>query len=234
MNTNVLYRLAQYVSSEYPRAAELFIKALQERVLPQFARLDSEAEQFAQGEYERLGQLPSSGEEPFFLGDLAEQAHDSAITWYQTMRGVRQSLINLHAVGLRHLFEQQLFDLVTHARLSERGDADFREDCKAVEELGVQLSDLPAWGKLEELRLLSNTIKHAEGRSSVELKELRPELFVAPVVAELPFVRRPGPTIQPLAGEDVYLQEDELDVYCSAIGEFWISVGKKLDSQSFM
>lgn len=225
---------ARYVASEYPRAAQLLVEALRERVLPQFADLDGEAERYVQAEYERLGQLPSSGDEPFDMGDLAEQANDSAITWYQTMCGVRQSLVNLHAVGLRHLFEQQLYDFVKHARLSERAAADFREDCKAVESLGGQLTDFPSWPKLEELRLLSNSIKHAEGRSSVQLKEVRPELFVDPLVAGLPFVGCPGPTIQPLAGEDVYLQEEHLEEYCSAISEFWISIGEVIDEKSPM
>lgn len=225
---------ARYVASEYPRAAELFVKALRERVLPQFADLDGEAERFAQAEYERLGQLPSSGDELFDMGDLAEQANDSAIAWYQTMCGVRQSLVNLHAVGLRHLFEQQLYDFVKHARLSERAEANLKEDCKAVESLGCKLSGFSSWPKLEELRLLSNSIKHAEGRSSVQLKEIRPELFVDPLVACLPIVGGPGPTIQPLAGEDVYLQEEHLEEYCSAIRDFWISVGEVIDEKSSM
>lgn len=225
---------AKYVSSEYPRAAELFIQALRERVLPQFADLDGEAERFAQAEYERLGQLPSSGDEPLDMGDLAEQANDSAVTWYQTMCGVRQSLVNLHAVGLRHLFEQQLYDFVKHTRLSERAEADFKEDCKAVESLGCQLAVFSSWLKLEELRLLSNAIKHAEGSSSVQLKEVRPELFVDPVVSGLPFIGRPEPTIQPLAGEDIYLTEEQLEDYCLAIRDFWISVGEVIDEKSSM
>lgn len=203
-------------------------------MLPQFSRLDEEADEFAHAEYERIGKLPSSGDEPFDMGDAAEQAHDAAITWYQTMCGVRQSLINLYAVGLRHLFEQQLYDFVKHARLSEREEADFREACKAVESLGFRLSDLPSWDKLQELRLLCNSIKHAEGPSSAQLKAVRPEFFVDPVVAGLPFVGNPGPTIQPLAGEDVYLEEDELDLYCSAIRDFWSSIGEVLDGRSSM
>lgn len=223
---------AQYVASEYPRAAELLVEVLRERILPQFAHLDGEAERFAEVEYERLCQLPSSGDEPFDMGDLAEQANDSAITWYQTMCGVRQSLLNLHAVGLRHLFEQQLYDFAKHAHLSERTEANFSEDCKAVETLGFHLNDLPSWPKLEELRLLSNSIKHAEGKSSMRLKEVRPELFVDPVVVELSFVGRPEPTIQPLAGENVYLQEEHLEDYCSALRDFWASVGEVIDDKS--
>lgn len=221
------------MSVEYPRVAEFFLKALRERVYPQFEGLGEEAERFAQFEYERIGQLPSSGDETFDMGDVADQAYDSAITWYQTMCGVRQSLVNLHAVGLRHLFEQQLFDFVKHAHLSERAKEDFNKDCKAVESLGFRLKDLPSWEKLEELRLLSNVIKHSEGRSSVKLKEDRPELFVHPVLSGLPFVGRPEATIQPLAGEDVYVQEYDLVCYCSVIRDFWCSVGKILDDLAF-
>lgn len=225
---------ARYVSSEYPRYAELLLRALRERVLPQFAYLDEEANEFARAEYKRIGRLPSSGEASFDMGDVAEQAYDAAINWYQTMCGVRQSLINLHAVGLFHLFEQQLYDFVKHAGLSEREEADYRKDCKAVESLGIRLSDLPSWEKLQELRLLCNSIKHADGPSSAQLKTVWPEIFVDPVVAGGPFVGNPRPITQPLAGEDVYLEENELDFYCSAIREFWSSIGDVLDDQSSM
>ena len=47
--------------------------------------------------------------------------------------------------------------------------------------LGLSLRDLPQWDAVAELRLVANAVKHAEGESEQELRQLRPDLFVHPV-----------------------------------------------------
>ena len=42
---------------------------------------------------------------------LAERAHDKGLVFYETMYGLRQSVLNLFAVGLFHRLEQELADL---------------------------------------------------------------------------------------------------------------------------
>jgi hypothetical protein len=46
-----------------------------------------------------------------FEGELSafpEDAHDHALGWYEMMRSLRQTMLNLLAAGLFHLIEQQL------------------------------------------------------------------------------------------------------------------------------
>jgi hypothetical protein len=46
--------------------------------------------------------------------------------------------------------------------------------------LGLDLSSLPSWPVIDELRLVANVVKHGEGDSAEKLRETRPELFVYP------------------------------------------------------
>ena len=41
------------------------------------------------------------------LGDAAELANERGLAYYETMAGVQQGVLNLLAVGLHHLLEQQ-------------------------------------------------------------------------------------------------------------------------------
>src|SRR4030067_324726 len=95
---------AHSVKSLYVPTIRYFSKALSDRLLPVFNNLAEEAGRFEHEEYQRLGALPA-----FYESDgseLAERAHDNAVFWYSSMAAVKQSVINLYAVGLRHLFEQ--------------------------------------------------------------------------------------------------------------------------------
>jgi hypothetical protein len=218
---------AHSVKELYVPAVQFFCKALSDRLLPPFSNLAEEADKFADEEFKRLGALPAFCESDG--GDLAERAQDNAVVWYSSMAAVRQSVINLYAVGLRHLFEQQLFDLIRHVPLATRGRADYKKDLKALRENGVDFQRFKSWPILEELRLVCNAVKHAEGSATTQLKSKRPDLFIDPIMKGLPLFDRPGAVIQPLAGEDMYLREADIEKYAAAIEGFWDEVSQSLE-----
>jgi hypothetical protein len=209
---------------------QFFCKALFERLLPPFNNLNEEADKFADEEFRRLCALPAYYETDG--GELAELAHDNAVSWYSSMATVRQSVINLYAVGLRHLFEQQLFDLVHHVPLACRERADYGKDCVALRENGIDIERFSSWPALEELRLVCNAVKHAEGSATFQLKELRPDIFAHEAMAGLPLLDRPGPVFQPLAGEDIFLREADIEKYASAIESFWNEISQHLEQMA--
>jgi hypothetical protein len=45
--------------------------------------------------------------------------------------------------------------------------------------LGLKVKDLEGWSVVDELRLVANVAKHAEGDSATKLRALRPALFVS-------------------------------------------------------
>lgn len=222
--------LAHYIQEIYVPEVQYFCKVLSERLLPPLSNLSDEAKNFAHLEFQRLSSLP------FFCesdgGELAELANDTAVSWYSSMVAVRQSVINLHTVGLRHLFEQQLYNLVLHVPLTSRTSADYVKDLKTLSENGIDHQSFISWSTLEELRHVCNAVKHAEGSSSRQLRTLRPDLFIDPKMVSFSQFDRISPVTQPLAGEDIYLQEADIDKFMKAIELFWNEVRNKLEQMT--
>lgn len=228
------------IKSSYIYSIQCFSKALNERILPPFNNLEAEANKICEDEYERLCNLPSDGDGD--LSVLAESASGKGNVWYLTMTGVRQSVINLYAVGLRHLFEQQLFDLVCILDVATRENskkADYKKDIGILDN-AIKVKEFRSWISLEELRLVCNTVKHAEGGSSQDLNAKRPDLFLNPLlsrdfddypdIASLFAKYRLKKVVRlPLMGDDFYLQESDIEKYSSEIEDFWIELIDKLE-----
>lgn len=228
---------AKYISGVYIRDIEFYTQTLFDRILPSFSKLDIEADEilhndycYAQSEYE------------------AEVAGEMASGWFASMTKVKQIIINLHAVGLRHLFEQQLFDLtfVGHfdsvaqrdtgnekdkrslADKKELRYADYEYDKKLLLKFGkINIETLKSWKTIEELKHVCNGVKHAEGRSMSILRKEYPDLIMPPWWID-PDTNKPYfPSLSPLStkyplkGEDIYLKEQDIKRYALAIHDFW-------------
>ena len=156
-------------------------------------------------------------------GDVADWANDHSYSWWETMVSLRQSMVNLLAAGLFHLIEQQLgalsldcgYERVRNTKLDVVKDW-YRAN------VGIDLASLAAWAKIDELRLVANSVKHAEGGSATQLRQVRPDLFKNPAFAEIRaemggrWLDRHEPLAMPLAGEDLFVTEDDLRNYSAA------------------
>lgn len=144
---------------------------------------------------------------------------------YCNMMNMRQSMVNLHAVGLCHLYEQQFSYLVMRLVCNYERKANYSEDKNYVlESKEIDIKRFGSWKIIEELRAVCNAVKHAEGNSAERLETLRPELFVCPSALELPDNIPTRPRLKarhPLAGEDIYLKEEDVRSYALAIEDFW-------------
>jgi hypothetical protein len=142
-------------------------------VLKAFDNLDERAQEEANEFYENY-----PGNEYTDPGDVADWANDHSLSWWETMVSLRQSMVNLLAAGLFHLIEQQLAALSLDCKYERVRDTKLEivKDWYA-ENLGIDLSSLEPWAKIDELRSVANSVKHAEGGSARRLRELRPDLF---------------------------------------------------------
>jgi hypothetical protein len=210
----------------YVAQIRAFERAVIERLMPAFEGIEEEAEQLANDEYDRLGRLP--GDENVDMGDLAESAQDAGLAHYQEITAVRQSLLNLCATALFHLFEQQL--LTYHRRHllhpSEENDPKLFNRTMILERFqhgGVIVEHLPSWRGICELEALANTVKHGAGRSSNILRDLRPGLLVFPLFRGQPgLLGRPLPDVHmPLAGDDVFVTEADFGGFANIVVAFW-------------
>lgn len=196
-----------------------YVDFMLREIIPVFANMEQRAEAAAASEYERLSS-ELAGE--FWDGDidtLAEQAHDKGLAIYETLNGLRQSVLNLFAVGLFHLLEQEIADLCRDASFDVEPPNDTKLDPVAdwyKEHFDLDLRSLPSWAKVDELRLVANVTKHAEGNSARRLRELRPALFQLPSLREMGFAPGSWPISRPLAGDDLYVTAENLQEYGQA------------------
>jgi hypothetical protein len=204
----------------------LLLEVLERRLLPTFDAIDQEAESIVNAEWERLMHLSGySDQDP---SAFAEQAFEAGIAQYEAMSDIRQSLLNTYAATLYHAWEQQLlaFHRREVLRPAEESDNALLNLTKLKERLngaGIDVTKLPSWAKIYELRLLANTVKHADGSSADELKQLRPDLFEHPNTTEFGLPKFGGArrVYMPLSGNDIYVTLDALKSYCSTLVQFW-------------
>jgi hypothetical protein len=231
--------IVRYINSCYIPYVQSFAQALPERILLNFGELLDEAEAIRESEWKELNSKSYDEE------TISELAMDKSVSWLNNMQSVKQSLINLHAVGLSHIFEQQLYDLsiaswfdspnnrITKNEKDRRSTeekkklryADFQFDKKILLEYGkIDIELLSGWDTIKELRDVCNVIKHAEGRSGDKLKKSRPVLFENPALNQLPkitFDSKRAIVRQPLSGDSIFLKEDDIKKYAVAIETFW-------------
>jgi hypothetical protein len=207
-------------------------------VVPQFSRLNERADEIGNEYYEDAIRQPAGEDCDGDLSAFAEDAHDHALGWYEMMRSLRQTMLNLLAAGLFHLTEQQLAQLGNDACFDSR-----RPKSAAIDDIArwyqsvlhLDLKQLSRWPLIDELRLVANTAKHAEGKSCDELRNLRPELFCDPAFAKI----YQGMGIKdyfenrlvsaPLAGEDLYVSEEELQKYAEGVEGFFRQIAGHFD-----
>lgn len=226
---------SRFFRESFVRQIEVFCDVFESRVLPVFANVESEADEAAEREYDRIGSLPGGDDGPVLdMADAAELAQEAGLAHYEMLMATRQTFLNLAVTALYHLFEQQL--LVFHRRqvlhpaeehdpkLSTRVDV-FKV---RIEAAGIGLASFPTWSTIEELRLAANTIKHAEGASAKLLREFRPRLFSPPTVHDTLLESTVGTVDQPLAGEDIYVTVEDYRRYRDGLLSFWTDFGEAI------
>lgn len=214
------------VHREFIPHLRMIVETLEKRMLPAFDGIEGEADAVAEEAWDAF--MSSADPENSDPGDFAEAAHDAGISHYMLLNGIRQGMVNLFASALYHTFEQQIMMLLRQQVLDRQEENDRRlfqmsEFQKRMKVLGVDIATFSSWAKVDELRLVANTVKHAEGDSAHRLHEIRPDLFVHPAAPELSrAVGKMEPRVfLPLAGQDLYVSVTDVSQYRDALLEFW-------------
>ena len=176
---------------------------------------------------------------------------------YDRLNGVRQAAANMATVMLWHLLEQQMLVfhtrqvLTVHEEQAARENPEVKSDipCKKGKEVkkrkllsleefharldagGCSMKSLSAWSKVNELRLVANTVKHGSGPSSDELFKIRPDFFY-PNCDTQEHNSRPFLLRKPAAGEDLYLTEQDIAAYFEAAISLWQEFSIKIEEHS--
>lgn len=208
------------------RVEEVFLR----RIIPAFSNIELESEAFADRLWNDAMSQPYYGEGPD-EGDIAEAVRDAEISHYLSLKGMEQGLLNCCALFLYHLYEQQLMLFHRKELLSWRDQDNeslltHKEIRARLKSAGIDIQEFTVWPKLEELRCLANTVKHAEGKSSRELLALAPHLFVSPTLEGSSFsgLETSGRVYAPLVGEDIFVGPQQVGEYADAIEGFWLEL----------
>ena len=220
------------IQTEFIPQINYIADVLEERLLPNIAEenIEAESKRISYEKWEEFMSTPGTGEEN--PGDFVDSALDAGISHYGLMTGIRQGLLNLFAVALFHAFEQQI--LLFHRKNvlqveEENDDKLFKmlEFQQRLEEFDIKITEFASWPKIDELRLLANAVKHAQGNSSHRLREVRPDLFEDPHTADISMYSAP-PIFQPLVGDGLYVALHDLGDYRNSLIRFWEDLAEQL------
>lgn len=142
----------------------------------------------------------------------------------------------MFAAGLYHAYEQQFLffhreELLPYEQQHDKALLKISKAKELLSKRGIDVSSFPSWSSIDELRLVANTVKHAEGDSADQLRQIRPDLFQDPQLKDLGFggeYSLARPIYLPMVGEDLFVQVTDLVRYRDALTQFWKDLSESL------
>lgn len=223
--------LARRIEEQFVPQLRVLNEAIRTRLLPAFSGIDKEAEEVSRHSWEEWSQGASYDDDP---ASAAENAEMKGLAHYEATTSVRRAMMNAQLVEAHHLFEQQMatllrFEIRHPAHENDplpNGGALAGLFSATVEKMGaIDVSGLRGWSTAHVVRLTANTIKHADGKSADELRQLRPDLFATGTDFDgKPTV--PAPTIHgmPAFGDEIRISDQQLDDFFRDLIAFWESL----------
>ena len=162
-----------------------YSKIFNERLFPSFENIEEEAEEYSEQIYDELGHMP--GDDSIDMSDIADLAWEKGVTYYEELSLVKYSFTAIAIASLYHLWEQQARKFL-YDEMSRSFKIEFTDFCKGgMKDIkihfrlyDIDLEKLQCWSKLDELRLMSNVIKHGDGGSAKDLAEINKALLSNP------------------------------------------------------
>lgn len=209
-----------YIAYRIRRMVLPFIRVygqwVEERIIPMAEQLQKMAETVEQEAYDDLMAQPADYDYPGDGSDEAEAAHDIGLSFYEDISKMYQATLNLFSAGLFHVTEQQLADLTRDGAIEKKAsDTQLKEVIDWYKKgFQLDLEQFPGWSVIDELRLVANTTKHAEGSAAKQLREKHPDLFVYPALRkDDPGTLVLSPLSLPLGGDGLYVTGNEFRSY---------------------
>ena len=196
-------------------------KGIQDKLMPAFSHIESEANAFADREYKRLSSLPSADDD-FDMGEVAETAIDRGIERYGDLAFAEGQLRVLAIAGLYHLWERALKEFFVRTlgwegfprkQIDKIQNAKFDELIDTLEKYGFLVKKECFFDRLDIVRLVTNTCKHGEGHSFEKLVDKAPELLRSRYRLEPPLFS-PHP-------DDLWIDDQKFADLERAIERFW-------------
>ena len=194
----------------------IFYDSITNRLLPAFSSIEEEANVIEEDSLSIRSENfnPDTMDE----GQIIEDAYFDGVNHYLLHNQMKQSFLNVSTLWLYHLFEQQLNNI--SLKIIKNFDYTKNRPMPAIQRIKEcfkerGLNNSSNWIKInEELRLLANTLKHADGSSKRQLEIKRPDLF------RESYNNKKDVSI-PLFENEICVSELDFQSYYQAIKEFW-------------
>lgn len=193
---------------------DVFYSSIVNRLLPSFSELEKEADNI-----EKESLIKSSKYfNPEIMDEacVVEDAYFDGVNHYLIQNQMKQSFLNVSTLWLYHLFEQQLNNI--SLKIIENFDyTKIKKSREQIENCLIEkgLVDNVHWQKIDkDLRLVANTLKHAEGRSKNDLEKIRPDLFASSSASTVKVAI-------PLFENEICVSKLDFNKYHEAIVGFW-------------
>jgi hypothetical protein len=159
----------------------------------------------------------------------AEWATEKGMEMYETLSIIKLNHLLMTISMLYHIWEQQLVRFtireLRHYLTFREKALSYKEVQKVFQLHGVNIIDTMSWGKIQELKSLSNTIKHGDGDSAAKLRKIRPDFFRRNVISDLDDIDEidsleMGGSVL-LDQYSLQVNEQDLYTYINATRDFW-------------
>lgn len=207
----------------YQDKIKLFMDTYLNRISPVFSNIEQEAEAKANEYYYELGRnFNPDYHDP---GDFAEAASERGYEHYEELSLMQYNTRLMWIVTMYQYWEQQVrkflyeeidrtHDIGSYKKFCEKGIEDIKTWFQAF---NLYIDQLPCWETINELRLVTNTIKHGPGKSEQQLRKIRPDLFVNPVI-KIDLLERNKSTLDEIV---LYVTDQDFIKYGQALIDFW-------------
>ncbi|PWK06241.1 hypothetical protein [Tumebacillus permanentifrigoris] len=162
---------------------ELYVNTFSKKVFPLFSNIEQEADELSDNYFNCI--MGGNGYDEVDPADVAQNAIDAGLEYYENLSLMKYNTIAMCIAMMYQFWEQQvrkfLFDEVSryyHIEFKDfcsKGIRQIKSEFKAHD---VDLENLQCWKKINELRLLCNVIKHGDGDSASELKNLNADFLL--------------------------------------------------------
>lgn len=127
---------------------------------------------------------------------------------------------------LHQLWEQQTINFIQKEIENDGYKFDGGMNIKDIKEIfklyGLDITMLESWNTLEELRLVSNVIKHGEGWAAKNLRKIRPDIFEVEIDYRSKYFYDKLKTYKStLLEETLNIKVNDFERYKNGIIKFW-------------
>lgn len=213
----------------------LYKDTFKEKIYPIFYNIEDEAERLSNDIYENFMNSPCYCEEDFIdPATIAEDATQIGVDYYQNYSLMRYNTLAMWISMLYQFWEQQVRKFL-YDEMRNYFKIEFNEFCtngiRDIKEIfkyhKMNIVDLYCWEGVDELRLLSNTLKHGDGKSAEQLRKRRPDFFVKDGLEEFDLLNMYNTT---LLEEVLNICEKDYYSYCEVLLFFWAELPERMYS----